>query len=172
MSIRYPRRIEPSLKPVYGLTIRQLVYLGVTGFLGGAVVLGGEAAGIPLMPRAMVALGLVAVGAALAFVRIHGQPLEKWLVYVVRYHVRPRQAIWRKGEAPEFRRPPAEPPQPSPEPAKVKPITLVVSEEGEPLSPVTVVIDLAVVFSLVALTLHLWRGGLSQLTIAVMRILR
>jgi len=185
MSIRYPRRIDSGLKPAYGLTARQLIYLGVCGFLGGAVVLAGEAFDIPLMARAVVAVGLVTAGAALAFVRIQGQSLEKWLGFVIRYHTRLRQAVWeREGEAAQFRRkPPLVEEARAPEPAEAEPtapamktrwgsISLAIAGEERPVSPVVVAVDLLVVFSLVGLTLHLWRGGLAQLTTLVMRLLR
>lgn len=165
MNIRFPRKIDQKLRPVYGLAARQLVILGTFGSAGGLVVLAGESLRISLTVRVIVALGLVALGGALAFIRVQGQTIEKWLFLKLRFLTTARRRAWRKGEAKPITQEPQPHPAPKREPKREpKPRPVVVSlVPPKEVAIVIVAIEVVLMFSLAFLTLYLYREGLDDL---------
>src|SRR5512140_170952 len=96
MEIRFPRKITLGFKPVYGMTIRQLLYVAVTATIGGLIILVGPLQGTGLIVRLVIGLGIVAAGLVLAFLRPSGMGLDQWLPIAAQYIVRPRKRVWRK----------------------------------------------------------------------------
>lgn len=99
MQIRFPRKIRLGFRPVYGLTIRQLVYLALFGIAGGLMILAGPFQGASILVRALIGVGIMVAGLALAFLRVAGLSVDEWLPIAIRYFVRPRKRVWRKREA-------------------------------------------------------------------------
>ena len=171
MNIRFPRKIDQKLRPVYGLTARELVLLGTLGLAGGLVVLAGEGLHISLTVRVIVALGLVALGGALAFIRVQGQTIEKWLLLKFHFLTTARRRVWRKGEArpitqePQPRPAPKREPSPRPAPKREpRPRPAVVSlVPPKEVAIIIVAVEVVLMFSLTFLTLYLYRGGLGDL---------
>ena len=166
MTIRFPRKIDRKLKPAHGLTARQLVILGTFGVAGGLVILAGEGLHISFMVRVIVALGLVALGGALAFIRVQGQTIEKWLFLKLRFLTTARRRVWKKGEArpitqePQTEREPQPRPAPKREPRPRPVVSLLPPKE---VAIIIVAVEVVLMFSLTFLTLYLYRGGLDDL---------
>jgi len=98
MTIRFPYRFARSLKVAYGLSARQLSYVGVAGLAATFLFLNPWKWGLSLLARAAASFILVLVGLAMAFGRIQGEVLERWILHAARYYSRPRDAAWqRKG---------------------------------------------------------------------------
>ena len=165
--IRFPRRIDKSLRPAYGLSVRQLLFLGLSALAGGMVILLGEGLKVPFVARVIVALGLVSVGGALAFVRVQGLTLERWLLLKLSFFVGTRRRVWQKRGAKKVQVPPTPSPRPAPQaPPSPRPaprVSIAVAPAGEELSIVIVAIELVGIVGLVALTLYLWKGGLTEI---------
>ncbi len=96
MQIRFPRKIRLGFRPVYGLTIRQLIYLAVFGIAGGLMILAGPVQGTSILVRAIIGVVIMIAGLALAFLRIGGISIDEWLPIGVHYLTRPRKRVWRK----------------------------------------------------------------------------
>lgn len=158
MGVRFPRRIDKQLRPAYGLTVRQVVLLGTGAFGGALIVIAGQAAEVPLAVRAVVALGLVGLSALLAFVRIEGRPLEKWLLLKLRFWSGARKRAWRKG-APKRVVIPQEPVISTAQPAAAT----ARPAEAEEAAVVIVAIEAVLMLALALLTLYLSRGGLEEI---------
>ncbi|HIC92639.1 MAG TPA: PrgI family protein [Anaerolineae bacterium] len=158
--IRFPRRIDKSLRPAYGLSVRQLAFLSLFGLAGGMVVLLGEGIKVPLPARLAAALGLVSIGGALAFVKIQGLTVERWLFLKFAFLIGARRRVWQKRGARKLEVPPTPPPRPAPQAPRV---SIAAAPAGEELSTIMVAIELVGIAGLVAFTLYLWKGGLTEI---------
>ena len=99
MQIQFPRRIQMGFRPWYGLTLRQLAYLVVTGITAGAIVLFGPGHGNDLLVRVLVGLGIISVGVAIAFFRKDGLSAEQWLVTQLKFWTHPQKRVWTRNDA-------------------------------------------------------------------------
>ena len=171
--IRFPRRLQLGFRPWYGLTLRQLGYLLFAAMLAGLMILSGPTRGVEFIAHIAVGLLIIGTGVALAFFRLNGMTLERWVVARVRFFFRPQRRVWTRGEG---RRIDAnadlqydEPkPQPAPQSAaapKAKSArkTAVPLVTSIPREAVIVFADLAMIVALFALTLYLKDGGWIEL---------
>lgn len=175
MQIRFPRKLRLGFRPLYGLTIRQLIYLGAFTVCGGIVILAGPVHGTSILVRAVIGIGLVCAGLALAFFRIGGLALDTWLPIVVRYFTRPRRRVWRKRTAarPVVTTPPLpkkshtprerELPQGMPTPNAVPFVPAADVRTAPVAKSALVLIDAFVLGALGLFTLYLQRGGWAQI---------
>lgn len=178
MQIHFPRKIRLGFRPVYGLTVRQLLYVAAFGTVGGLVILAGSFQGASLIVRAAVGLVLIVVGLTLAFLRISGLALDEWLPIALRYLLRPRRRVWRKRQVarPVVTNQSQSPsPQSTPRPwrqSSVRPLMPAANTVAARAMPsratVIVFIDLFILLVLAALTIYLRERGLYevQLTLA------
>ena len=184
MQIQFPRRIRLGFRPWYGLSLRQLGYIGVAGIAAGAIVFFGPAQGDGLLVRVLIGLGIISVGVALAFFRKEGLTAEQWIATQINFWTRPQKRVWTRsdsetaatraqvaemalnapaGDAIESNRGQAD--QVRSEPAVAfRPITLLrPAVQTTAPAPVVVLIDMAMALSLFALVLYLLRGGLGEI---------
>lgn len=181
MQIRFPRKIRLGYRPVYGLTIRQLIYLAVFGIAGGLTILAGPFQGASILVRALIGVVIMIAGLSLAFLRIGGLSLDEWLPIGVRYVMRPRKRVWRKRDVqqpttrtssqvllvPE--------PASSEMPANVNAIdvpTVAQNQKRVVIKTAIVAIDAFILFVLGAATLYLRHGGLAQVQITLAQLWR
>ena len=159
MSVQFPRPIETGPR-IYGLGMRQLVYLGVTLGFGGLFAMGVFTPGLPFPARAVVALLSITLGVALAFWKYRGKFLDEILLYALRHFLRPRARVWRKeGEEIEF----VYEPLTFDEEAPVLSMGLR-GEESVPVSVVVAMLNLIVLGLLVLATFYMRRDGLQDLS--------
>jgi len=157
--VEYPRPIQLGPR-IYGLGMRQLVYLSVTVSIGGLFALGVFTPGLPFLLRGLLGLGCVVVGVCLAFLKIGGLYLDRLLGTALRFLLRPRQLVWRKegeravsilSDGLQF----------VPE---APPVALALRRaESAPLGAVVFALNAAVACILLATTLHMAGGGLVEL---------
>ncbi len=160
MEIRFPRNIRLGFRPVYGLTLRQLLYLAAFATVGGLVILLGPLQGTGLIVRLILGLALVAIGLALAFWRIRGLSLDEWFPIGLRYLSRPRRRVWRKRDIqrPSFK--PQSSPS-NPHPALVTAVAVSTTRDRG-AEAAWVMIEAALLLALLAFTVYLQRGGLAE----------
>lgn len=170
--IRFPRRLQLGFRPWYGLTLRQLGYLLFAAMLAGFVILSGPTRGVEFIARIVAGLLIIGLGVALAFFRLNGLTLERWLVARVRFFFRPQRRVWTRGEG---RRIDAnadlkyDEPKPNPTPQPAAPTSKHTRNPAMPLvtsiprEAVIVFADLAMIAALFALTVYLKDGGWIEL---------
>jgi uncharacterized membrane protein len=92
-SVTTPRRFDFQPK-VFGLTLRQLMYIGLGAGVAGLVMLGVD---VHVIVR--VVFGLVVFGpfASLALLKFRGIPLDQALIAFVRYRLGTKRRVWRRG---------------------------------------------------------------------------
>ncbi len=171
--IRFPRRLNLGFRPWYGLTLRQLGYLLFAAMLAGLVILSGPTRGVEFITRIVIGLLLIGLGVALAFFRLNGMTLERWIVARVRFLFRPQRRVWTRGggrridanaelryDEPSVS--PSEPQPAAPTPRVSVPVAapLVASISKQ---AIMVFADLAMILALFALTLYLRDGGWAEL---------
>jgi hypothetical protein len=88
-----PTHLNVEDRVLFGLTVRQLLYLLVGSSASYALWEQLSASALPIR----IACTAVCVGVTLAFalLRLGGRPLEEWLVALLVFLGTPRQAIWR-----------------------------------------------------------------------------
>lgn len=185
MQIQFPRRIQLGLRPWYGLTLRQLAYLGIAGVTAGAIVLFGPVEGNGLLVRVLIGLGVISMGVALAFFRKDGLTAEQWIATQIKFWSRPQKRVWTRGEGEQTspRDQVAEiaidPPETMQSNGDVSTATYGIEQDGQGFShvrllhptaqaiattpAVIVLIDMAMLFSLFAFVIYLLRGGLGEI---------
>ncbi len=177
MEIRFPRKITLGFKPVYGMTIRQLLYVAVAATIGGLIILVGPLQGTGLIVRLVIGLGIVAVGLVLAFLRPNGMGLDQWLPIAAQYIFRPRKRVWRKRDMMRWflNRAPGPTPQPQTakpqaeaKPAGVRLEAKISTEASRQETAAIVLIEAGIVVALIALTVYLQRGGLSEVKMVLL----
>ncbi len=176
MQIRFPRKIRLGFRPVYGLTIRQLVYLAAFGTAGGLVILAGSVQGVSLIVRALLGLVLIVAGLTLTFLRVGGLALDDWIPIGVRFLFRPRRRVWRKRDVERPNLPTTKPtpaPRAKSEPhahKEAKPIRNELPIEKVRHAPATtaaiVLTDAFILIALAALTIYLRERGLYEVQLA------
>lgn len=182
MQIRFPRQIRLGFRPVYGLTIRQLIYLAAFGIAGGLVILAGSFQGASLLVRALVGLVLIVAGLTLTFLRVGGLALDEWIPIGGRYLFRPRRRVWRKRDV---HQPivPAPKPTPSPRPTAAPRShreslpsfseTSVVPTRPSPRpTAVIVFLDAFILVALAGVTIYLRERGLYEVQLALAQLTR
>lgn len=173
--IRFPRRLHLGFRPWYGLTLRQLGYLLFAAMIAGLVILSGPTRGVEFITRIVIGLLLIGLGVALAFFRLNGMTLERWIVARVRFLFRPQRRVWTRGEGrrmdvnadlrydetPSSMPPPQSAASSSPHHARKAaapaPVTRI------PKEAVIIFADLTMIVALFALTLYLKDGGWAEL---------
>ncbi len=171
MEIRFPRNIRLGFRPVYGLTLRQLLYLAVFCTVGGLVVLVGPLQGEGLWVRIIVGMVIICIGLTLAFLRVGGLALDDWIPIALRYFARPRRRVWRKRDV---RRPVVMPHRESRNQpmAPTQPLAVPVAEIHISTAAI-VLIDAAILVALIAMTVYMQQQGLSDVhTFLAQRLLR
>ncbi len=159
MSVQFPRPIDTGAR-IYGLGMRQLVYLAVSVSLGGLFALGVFTPDWPFLVRGLIALVCVGAGVALAFLKTKGDWLDEHLRYGLRYLLLvPKRRVWRReGEAVEIV---------GGAPAIVPDAPLVSLElrrdESVPVAAVVALLNLIVLSLLALATFYMARGGLADL---------
>lgn len=183
MQIRFPRKIRLGFRPVYGLTIRQLIYLAVFGIAGGLMILAGPIQGASILVRAIIGVAIMLVGLALAFLRIKGLSLDEWLPIATRYVMRPRKRVWRKRDA---ARPIVRAPQPQPArkqeprvsepfvPSEVasNPVAIAPSNARVAVMTTLVAVDAFILIALGATTFYLREGAFVQVQNMLSQLMR
>ncbi|MCC7163509.1 MAG: PrgI family protein [Anaerolineae bacterium] len=181
MQIRFPRKIRLGFRPVYGLTIRQLVYLALFGVAGGLMILAGPFQGASILVRALIGVAIMVAGLALAFLRVAGLSVDEWLPIAIRYFVRPRKRVWRKREAtrPIVKAP--SPPAPAVQPADVKPrikfspnpdIAPITQDQRRVVTSAIIAIDAFILLVLGGATLYFRERGFAEVRITLEQLLR
>ncbi len=177
MEIRFPRKIRLGFRPVYGLTLRQLLYVAAFGTLGGLIILVGPLQGLGLIVRLVIGLAFVCIGLVLAFLPIGGMRLDDWFPIVLRYLLRPRRRVWRKRDVirSPSRSPGAQPAAPLHTPGWSVPQPNLASVPVQTPAPiraekrvargVIVMIEAAAVVALIALTFYLQQSGLAEVRV-------
>ena len=91
-----PTHLNVEDKAFYGLSARQATYLivGISGSYG----LWNQWPHLAVGLRLALALGCLAVAAALALLRPHGRGLEDWVFVILRYAAVPKAVVWRSSE--------------------------------------------------------------------------
>ena len=91
-----PTHLNVEDKALYGLSVRQVMYLTSGCSLGYG--LWNHAAYLPIEVRAAGAAGCALVALIFALVRPHGRGLEEWAFVVLRFAAVPRVSGWRPRE--------------------------------------------------------------------------
>ncbi len=178
MQIQFPRRVRLGFRPWYGLTLRQLAYLGIAGVAAGALVLFGPVEGSGLLVRVLIGLGIISIGVALAFFRKDGLSVEQWLAAQIKFLLRPQKRVWTRGGDASSRDQIAEITIDQPSAESGQPAFAAESDEAgmshirllrptlqtASASPaVIVLIDMATLLALFSLVVFLLRGGLGEI---------
>ena len=100
---RVPTHLDVEDRPLYGLTVRQVLGLAAGGAWAYAVWSAWPSLPAPL--RAVLAAACLLVPAALVVVRPAGRGLGGWALLALRHALAPRIAVWRP-ESPASARPP------------------------------------------------------------------
>lgn len=95
-SVTTPRRFDFETK-LFGLRLKQWLYLSAGVAVAGLVALGVLIPGLGLGGRIALALFAMAPPAAMAYVRYRGLPLDRAIVTWIRYRRDPRRRVWKKG---------------------------------------------------------------------------
>jgi hypothetical protein len=151
-SVPTPRRFDFETK-LFGLRLKQWLYLSIGVAVAGLVGLGVLIPGLGLGVRIALALLVMAPPAAMAYVRYRGLPLDRALVTWIRYRRDPRRRVWKKGFGEYLveegiARPEAPP---------------VALDREAVLATVMVLLNLMVVGILIAATWYMWHGGFRDL---------
>jgi phosphoribosyl-AMP cyclohydrolase len=184
MQIQFPRRIQLGLRPWYGLTLRQLAYLVIASVTAGAIVLFGPVEGSGLLVRVLIGLGVISIGVAIAFFRKDGLTAEQWIVTQIKFWSRPQKRVWTRGDDSTSPRDQVaeiaiDPPETMQSNPNSNGATYGIEQDGQGFShvrllhptaqavsatpAVVVLIDMAMLFSLFAFVLYLFRGGLGEI---------
>jgi hypothetical protein len=185
MQIQFPRRVQLGFRPWYGLTLRQLAYLVSAGIAAGAIVLFGPVGGNELLVRALIGLGVISIGVALAFFRKDGLTAEQWVATQIKFWTRPQKRVWTRSEAEracprdQVAEIAIDQPAPSQGHAEASESSFAVERDAQGFghvkllrptaravaaSPAAVVlIDMAMLLSLFAFAVYLLRGGLGEI---------
>lgn len=98
MRFTVPQFIERESPIIGPLTFRQFIYIGVAG--GISFLLYFSLGKTNFIAFVLIAIALLLVGAALAFVRIGGRELPTIAANFFRFFISPKMYIWKKTEKP------------------------------------------------------------------------
>jgi hypothetical protein len=90
MNVKVPSDIDMADRILWGLTARQLVFLGVTCICGWSLYL--PLARVPYVAAPLVGM-VAAIGVGVAFARPDGLMAEHWLLEALRHLVTPRRRV-------------------------------------------------------------------------------
>lgn len=91
-----PTHLNVEDRAIYGLTIRQVMYLTV-GSAGG-YALWNQWPGLPLAIRGAIVLPCLLAAIILALVRPYGRGLDEWLFVALHHLAVSRASVWRPRE--------------------------------------------------------------------------
>ncbi len=91
-----PTHLNIEDRALYGLTIRQVMYLTV-GAAGG-YELWNQWPALPLLVRALLIAPPLVLALIFALVRPHGRSLDDWLFVALHYVAVPKVSVWRPCE--------------------------------------------------------------------------
>jgi len=89
--VKIPQNVDPEDKLIGPLTLKQFLEL-LFGF-GLAYIL--FVIGLPTWLALILALPCALLGIAFAFLKVNGQPLEKFLGALISYYLKPSKRVWR-----------------------------------------------------------------------------
>ena len=92
-----PTHLNIEDRALYGLTIRQVMYLTV-GAAGG-YELWNQWPALPLLVRALLIAPPLLLALIFALVRPHGRSLDDWLFVVLHHVAVPKVSVWRPCES-------------------------------------------------------------------------
>ena len=151
-TVSTPRRFDFETR-LFGLKLKQWVYLSVGVAIAGLIGLGVLIPGLPLGARIALGLVVMAPPAAMAYLKYHGLPLDHAFLAWIRYRRDPRRRVWRKGFSEYLI-----------EEGIAEPEAPVVAVDREAmLATVMVLLNLMVIAILVAATWYMLRGGFEDL---------
>ena len=169
MTIQYPRPIDTGAR-IYGLGMRQIVYLAVGVFAGGLTAFGVFTPGLSLVARLLIGAVFASIGFSLAFMKVKGLYLDTVIIHGAKHLFSPRRSVWRKeGEEIELTDEGLEFEEPEPalnfvEDAPVVSMGLR-SEESVAVSTVAIIILNVMVLSILAgAAVYMYNGGLEELS--------
>ncbi|MGD9893044.1 MAG: PrgI family protein [Dehalococcoidia bacterium] len=91
-----PTHLNVEDKVLYGLSVRQVMYLTVGCAAGYAIW--NQWPDLALVIRLGLAVACLALAAAIALVRPHGRGLEEWVFVALHYLAVPKVTVWRPRE--------------------------------------------------------------------------
>ena len=94
MKIVIPRPIETNTR-IYGIGIRQFVYLGVGLAIGFIAAISVPA---DIVVRLIIAAFFLMIALALAFMKVNGHYVDMHLIHIWQYLRSPRTRVWNKEE--------------------------------------------------------------------------
>lgn len=101
MQFKVPQDVQRADTIVGPLTWRQLIILAAGGGACYAFYVGlANSYQAEVWAPPVVIIG--ALTAAIAFIKIHDLPFEKFLLCVIEYHILPKKRLWKKGQAEPF----------------------------------------------------------------------
>ncbi len=130
-----------------------------------------------LIVRLVIGLAIVAIGLVLAVLRPNGMGLDQWLPIAAHYIVHPRKRVWRKRDMMRWLLNRAPEPTPKPQTAKpqaeARPAAVRMEAKASTVArrqetAAIVLIEAGIVVALIALTVYLQRGGLSEVQMVLL----
>ena len=166
MSVQFPRPLSTGPR-IYGLGMRQLIYMGASTSAGGLFALGVFTPGIPFLLRGLVALLVASLGVCLAFLKIGGHHIDRQLGAGLRYLFQPKQMVWRREDQTV---------EVIDDPLTLLPDAPLVSmgprsAQSVPLAAVVALLNLMVIVTLLVTTHYMASDGLFELRLWLQRIL-
>jgi small-conductance mechanosensitive channel len=151
-TVSTPRRFDFETR-LFGLKLKQWAYLSVGVAIAGLIGLGVLIPGLPLGVRILLALVVMAPPAAMAYLKVHGLPLDKAMAAWIHYQRGPHRRVWRKGFSEYLvEEGIAEPEAPA-----------VAVDRGAVLATVVVLLNLMVIAILIVATWYMWHEGAKDL---------
>ena len=98
MRFQVPQNLDVADTIILGLSFKQMLYLG--GALGLFIFLFFFAGGI--LPAAVIGGPVGILAALLSFFNFNGQPFSVLLQAIIRFFMRKKMFVWRKGENEKF----------------------------------------------------------------------
>ena len=92
-----PTHLNVEDRAIYGLTIRQVMYLIVGG--AGGYALWNQWPGLPLALRGAIVLPCLLAALILALMRPYGRGLDEWLFVALHHFAVARASVWRPRES-------------------------------------------------------------------------
>jgi hypothetical protein len=88
-----PTHLNVEDRAIYGLTIRQVMYLTVGG--AGGYALWNQWPGLPLALRGAIVLPCLLTALILALMRPYGRGFDEWLFVALHHFAMARASVWR-----------------------------------------------------------------------------
>ena len=91
-----PTHLNVEDRAIYGLTIRQVMYLTIG--LAGGYGLWNQLSALPLILRGGLALLCLVLALTFALLRPHGRSLDEWAFVALHHAAMPKVSVWRPRE--------------------------------------------------------------------------